>query len=125
MVPGCLKIGENSQHPAVVRALRLQAEPGEDAAHVGLDRSRSEGEPITDGAVGTPLGNQGEHFTFTIGQRVKGIRSMFARPDQQPHGIIIDIRLHHDVVAETNKQLRHRLEQNGRVIGRHDPKPDG
>jgi hypothetical protein len=68
-----LKIGEHSEHAAVVIWALWQLKFGEDAPHVSLNGAIAEAQPFADGLIGAALGHQGEHVSLTAAQPVQRV----------------------------------------------------
>jgi hypothetical protein len=50
----------------------MQVEPGDDAAHMSLNRLGTEEQPLADGLVGATLGHEGEHLTLPFTELLDG-----------------------------------------------------
>jgi len=81
-----LEIGQHGQNRAMVVGLGKEPEFGEDAAHVGFDRLGVEAEPVDDGLVRAPFGDQAQDLPLPGRQLVEWVPAAFAveEPSSEP-----------------------------------------
>ena len=120
---------EHREHAAMVLGPAADAELGEDARHVLLDRVRGDDQRLGDALVRAPLGHQFEHLALARGERLERVvaaapaehvgddRRVEHRPagGDAPHGVGEQLEVGHAVLEQVADALGVVADQVDRV----------